>query len=121
MSPIAESTTETYNPDNLVAGDTPAISNVSGTLFAGQNLARGAVVGRITASGKFTLCNNGAVDGSDVPVGVLAHAIDASAADKACQVYTQGCFRKSELVWDASFNTDPEKDAAFDGTGIVLR
>ena len=119
--PLAESSVETHTEDNLVAGSTPAIATEPGTLITGQNLARGALVGRITASGKLTECDNTAVDGSAVPVGIMVHAIDATAADKACQIYKAGCFRKASMTWHASFNTDPEKDAAFDGTAIVLR
>jgi len=117
----ASSSVTTFSPDNLIAGHTPPIANDTGTLITGQNLARGAVLGRIAASGKLNLCVNTAVDGSDVPVGILVEAIDASAADKICQLYVGGCFHSDELVWDATFNTDPEKVAAFDGTPIVLR
>jgi len=117
----ASSEVTTYSPDNLIAGHTPQIATDTGTLITGQNLARGAVLGRIAASGKLTQCDNAAVDGSDVPVAILVEAIDASAADKVCQLYVGGCFHSDELVWHASFNTDPEKVAAFDGTSIVLR
>jgi len=117
----AQSTVETYSPDNLIAGHTPQIANDSGTLVTGQNLARGAVLGRITASSKLTLCENNAVDGSEVPVAILVEAIDASAADKVCQLYVGGCFHSDELVWGATFDTAAEKEAAFDGTPIVLR
>lgn len=121
MPPLAESSVETHVEDNLVAGSTPPIATNDATLITGQNLVRGAVVGRITASGKITECDNTAVDGSDVPIGIMVHAIDATAADKNAQIYVAGAFRKSEISWHASFNLDPEKDAAFDGTGIVLR
>ena len=121
MSPTASSSVETYSHDNLIAGNTPAPANDDGTLITGQNLVRGQIVGRITASGKLTECDNGAVDGSDVPVGIMVHDIDATAADKTCQIYVAGCFHKDELTWHASFDTDPEKDAAFDGTPIVIR
>lgn len=117
----ASSTTTTYAADNLIAGSSPDIANDTGTLILGQNLARGAVLGRITASAKLTACNNGAVDGSQKPIGILVEAIDATAADKTCQIYVAGCFRSSVLVWHASFDTVAEKTAAFDGTAIVLR
>lgn len=120
MSPIAESSVESYSPDNLIIV-APKLPAIAGTLITGQNLVRGAVVGRIAASGKLIECDNAAVDGSEVPVGIMVHDIDATLADKTCQAYADGSFRKSEMTWHASFNTDPEKDAAFDGTGIVLR
>jgi len=121
MSPLAESIVDVHVNDNLIASNTPAIANEPGILILGQNLIRGAVVGRIALSGKLTECNNAAIDGSQTPVGIMVHAVDATAADKACVIYKAGAFRKSEMTWHASFDTDPEKDAAFDGTAIVLR
>ncbi|MCU7845309.1 MAG: head decoration protein [Candidatus Thiodiazotropha sp. (ex Monitilora ramsayi)] len=120
MPPIASSSVETHSPDNLIAGSAPIVTN-DGTLASGQNLARGAVLGRITASGEMVLSDPGAVDGSEVPVGILVHAQDASAAAKACQFYVGGEFRSSEMVWHAGYTTDAEKRAAFDGSAIVVR
>ncbi|MDH5426419.1 MAG: head decoration protein [Gammaproteobacteria bacterium] len=116
----AESSTTTYSPDNLIAGDNPAPATDTGTLITGQNLARGAVLGRITASGKFTKAVDTAVDGSDIPVAILVEAIDATAADKSCQVYVGGVFNNSELTWDASY-TATEQLSEFDGTPIITR
>jgi len=117
---VAESSVETYSPDNLIAGSTPAIATEPATLITGQNLVRGTVVGRITASGKITACNNAAVDGSEVPVGIVVHDVDATAADKDCPFYKAGAFRSAEMTWHASFDTAAEKLAAFDGTAIVI-
>lgn len=121
MSPIAESSVETYSPDNLIAGSSPAIATEPGTLVTGQNLVRGTVVGRITVGAKLTECDNAAADGSQVPVGIMVHDINATAADKACQIYKAGNFRSSEMTWHASFDLAEEKLAAFDGTAIVIR
>ena len=117
----AESSVETLVTDNLNAGSTPAIATDTGILITGQNLVRGAVVGRITASGKLNLCDTGAVDGSDTPIGILVHDTDATAADKTCQIYTAGAFHKDEMTWHASFATDLNKEDAFDRTPIVIR
>lgn len=118
---VASSSTETHSPDNLIAGSTPPVSTDTGTLITGQNLVRGTPVGRITASAKLTECDNAAVDGSGVAIGITVHDIDATSADKACPIYVGGCFRESEMTWHASFDTQAEKDAAFDGTPIVTR
>jgi hypothetical protein len=117
----AESTVETLVNDDLIAGSTPPIATDTGTLITGQNLVRGAVLGRITASGKFILCDTGAIDGSEAPVAILVHDIDATAGDLTCQVYQGGAFHKDEMTWDASFTTDVQKEAAFDGSMIVIR
>src|SRR5690242_2974708 len=52
-----------------------------GTLISGQNLPAGAVLGRITASGKLTQLAPAAVDGSQHAVAVLFDNIDATAGD----------------------------------------
>lgn len=120
MPPIASSSEEVYSPDNLIAGDSPSIATEPATLNTGQNLVRGTVVGRIAASGNITQCDNGAADGSEVAIGITVHDVDATAAAKNCPIYKGGNFRSSEMTWHASFDTEAEKLAAFDGTAIVI-
>ena len=117
---IAKSEVISESQDNLIAGSTPPIATQPGTLITGQNLVRGAVLGRITASGKLTLADDAAGDGSETPIGILVHDTDATSADKTCQIYVGGCFNNDELTWDASF-TALEQIQHFDNTGIVLR
>lgn len=121
MPPIAETETLTYAPTNFIAGDSPDIAIENGTLVAGQNLPARSVVGRIAASGKLAVCNPGANDGSQVAVGILVHACDATAADKNVQFYKGGNFFTDALNWHAGFDTAAKKAAAFDRTGIVTR
>ena len=49
-------------------------------IAAGQNLAVGQVVGRITAGGQITAINFGASDGSQNAAGIMAGNYDATAA-----------------------------------------
>lgn len=49
---------------------------------AAAALAAGTVLGKITASGKYTAYANGAADGSEVAAGVLYAAVADSAADQ---------------------------------------
>lgn len=51
-----------YTPDNLLAGEYPRIERVV-TIAAGADLAKGAVLGQITASGKFKLSASGSSGG----------------------------------------------------------
>lgn len=119
--PIAGKTTETYTPGNYIAGSTPLIATESGTLVSGQNLTDRAVLGRIDASKKLTLCNPGASDGSQTPVGILVHATNASSGDKTIQFYKAGCFFADALVWHAGFDSAAKKLAAFDRAAISIR
>lgn len=51
------------------------------TVVSGQNLAAGAVVGKVTASGKYAIYNNGASNGTEAAAGILVAACDASGGD----------------------------------------
>lgn len=120
MSLIANSEVVTNAEDNLIANSVPEIATDDGILITGQNLARGSVLGRITATNKLTLAVDTAIDGSETPMGILVHDIDATAADKGCQIYVAGSFNNDELNWDASF-TAIEQLQQFDNSPIVLR
>jgi hypothetical protein len=89
---------ETFTPDGLIAGDYP-IQTEAGTLITGQNLARGTVVGKITASGKFTTALSASSDGSQAVYGILADSVDATSADKACVVYISGEFNTNAMTF----------------------
>ncbi len=52
------------------------------TLITGQNLEAGTVLGKITASGKYTILAPAAVTGEEVAAAILCQKTDATAADK---------------------------------------
>lgn len=60
----------TYQPDNLIAGDFPILTEAI-PLAASLELTRGTVLGKITATGKYTPSLSEATDGSQAPVTVL--------------------------------------------------
>ncbi len=111
--------TESYTPDRLVAGLTQLVSE-TGTLLAGQNLPRGALIGRITASGKLTLSLAAATDGSQVPYGVLLDAFDATAGDTMCGCYVKGEFDVAALTFGAG-QTPAGVHDALRSVGIFLK
>lgn len=117
---LATTETESFSVTQLFAGNSD-VRTTDVTVVAGQNLAAGTVVGRITASGKIMKSVIGAVDGSAVPIGIMVNAVDATAADKAGSIYVGGDFNVDALVWDAGYNTDLLKLKAFDGTDITVR
>lgn len=82
--------------DNLLAGERAPIARQI-TLISGQNLARGAVLGKITASGKYTLSLSASADGSQTPDLILAEDTDASSADVVTVAYEAGVFNENEL------------------------
>lgn len=95
------STDGTYQPDALIAGNAALLVGRKVTLLAGQNLARGAVLGKVTASGKYVLSASGASDGSQTPDLILAEPCDATAADKPVLAYARGDFAAGALTLGA--------------------
>ena len=72
------------------------------TVLSGQNLVAGAVVGKVTASGKYVAFDNaGTDDGRRVAAGVLVSAVDASSADATGLVMVRGpaIINKNDLTW----------------------
>ncbi len=82
----ASFSSNSYTPDELLLPDFDVMSQQI-TLVTGQNLTRGAVLGKITASGKYTLSAAAAGDGSQTPDCVLAEDCDASGGDKVTVAY----------------------------------
>jgi len=86
------------------------------TLKAGTNYALGAVLGKITASGKYRLSPAAQVagdEGAETAVAVLIEAVDATSDDKTGVVVARGpaIVSKAALVFDASVDQPAEKDA----------
>lgn len=79
------------------------------TIVSGQDLAAGAVLGKITASGKYAAYDNTASDGTETAAGVLYAAVDASSADATGVA----------ILRDAEVNTNQIGWAANDATGIT--
>jgi len=98
-------TSESYTPDRLHAGDFP-IRSLDITVISGQNLTRGALLGKITASGKYNLSLSAAADGSQTPIAILAEDVDASAGDKAGIAYISGDFNESRIVFGTAHTAD---------------
>ena len=91
----------------------PNFSRETVTLLAGTNYPVGAVLGRITASGKLKLSTATGTDGAQNAAAVLLYATDATAADQNAVVIVRGpaIVSKAALVFDASVD-DAAKTAA---------
>lgn len=94
-----------YTPDNLLAGEYPRIERLV-TIAAGADLAKGAVLGRITASGKFKLSASASSDGSQTPDAILAEKASAAGADVQAVVYFSGEFNENALVLGVGHTLD---------------
>ena len=109
---------ETLTPDRLIGGAFPMATD-SVTLISGQDLARGALLGKITASGKYTLSLSGASDGSETPEAILLDAVDASAGDKAAPIALTGQFNEDSVVYGTGHSKASVK-AGLRDKGIFL-
>ena len=93
-----------FDPTSLVAGDL-TLRHRTVVLAAGENLKRGAVLGRVTADGKYKLSLAAAVDGSETPDAMLAVDVDATAADQECAAYFSGEFADQQITAAAGYGT----------------
>lgn len=102
-----------YAHDDLFAGEFPRVTRKE-TLVSGQNLTRGAVVGKITTGGKLALSLSGAADGSQTPFAILAEDCDASGGDKDCLIYLSGEFNEAALTIGTAHTADSIRDGLRD-------
>lgn len=99
MSIDAEFRTEALDPDNLIAGGKPPAKAVPITLTDGEVVLRGTLLGRITASGKYLVSLNAAVDGSEVARAISAVAASPSGADGEILAYLEGEFNQDKVLF----------------------
>lgn len=91
------------------------LSRETVTLLAGTAYGAGSVLGKITASGKYTLYDNAAADGSQAAAGVLFAAVDATAADAPGVVHVRICeVIGSRLTYKAGASGGDKTAAATD-------
>ncbi len=119
--------TETFVTDQLIASNSDLLLGKAITLAAGQNLARGAVLGKLTATGQYVLsrANDGdtppvaIVDGSEVPDLILVESVDASLSAKPALGYRRGDFQGASLTLGTG-HTLASVEEDLRGKGIFL-
>lgn len=101
MSYRAKFETENSPVDNLIAGNAHLLVGRTVTILQGQVLPRGAVLGKVTASGKYVLSLAAEDDGSEDVDLILAEDVDATAADRQVLAYARGDFASIGLTLGA--------------------
>ena len=110
----------TYTPfDALIVGGYDTVSRQI-TVLSGQNLKRGSVLGRITASGKYVLALSASSDGSQVPTVILAEDTDASAADAVTVAYFRATVDENACVFGTGITAATAREPLRD-FGIYLQ
>jgi hypothetical protein len=117
---------KTYFGEVLLSEANGYRSRETVTLISGQNLKVGAILGVITASGKYTQCDNHtpAADGSQNAKAVLLEDVDASGGDKAALVARRDCEVKVGLLTYVAAASAGEKAAqlaSLAGEHIIAR
>lgn len=108
-----------FMPDQLVAGTLQLVTD-TGTITGGV-YKRGTVLGKITASGKYTVSVKTATDGSETPVAILVDDVDASThGDQSGGLYLMGEFNQNKIIFDTSWAA-PELKAALRPLAIFLK
>ena len=100
----------TLTHDNLIGGD--AINAVTESIVVDTGvLSRGALLGKITATGKYVLSASAAADGSQTPVAILAEDVNATSADVTTIAYFSGEFNQTAMTFGAGHTAASVKDA----------
>jgi len=96
------------------------------TLLAGAIYPVGAVLGKITASGKYKLATSGGSDGAQTAAAVLLYAVDAAEADATAIILARGpaIVSQAALVFDATVDDGAKvatKHGQLAALGIIPR
>jgi hypothetical protein len=98
----------TYTPDALFDSDTETRVR---TIASGAGvLARGTLLGKITASGKYVESLAASADGSEAPDAILLEPVDASAADVQAAVAIAGKFAAKGVIFGAGHTLASTED-----------
>lgn len=119
LQPAFNNAVGSLSHDNLIAGTAINMVTESIVLDTG-NLSRGAVLGKITATGKYVLSASAAVDGSQTPAAILAEDADATDGDKVTVAYLTGEFNTAALTLGAG-HTIASITAGLRDQGIFLK
>lgn len=106
---VPSASAQTFVPDQLIAGPKQLVTrNVT---ITGGPFVRGTVLGKITASGKYTAALSASSDGSQTPTAILADYADGSAGDVVAGVYLEGEFNVNAVTLGTGITATAAQDA----------
>ncbi len=95
------------------------------TVAAGQNLPLGCIVGRVTTTGKVKQLDLVATDGTQIPVGILLGAVDATLIERdgALVLARHGVVASKAVVWPDAITPVQQAAVAAElaSLGILIR
>ncbi len=99
LGPQITSITEVANKEILSSYDEGIVARGCIIVANTADIVPGRVLGRVTASGKYTIYNPAAGDGSQVAVAIAANFAKQNAAqDQQIHMYLRGNFKLDQLV-----------------------
>lgn len=116
-----QDTANSPTPDNLFAGtQVAAVVADEVTVASGNNLVRGTVLGKVTASGNVVAVDSTLANGAEAPYAILAEDTDATSAAKKAPAYFTGEVNENALTFGGTDTADTHRDACRD-IGIFLK
>ena len=110
---------ESYSYENLFAGDQKPPVNRPATFRLSEVVSRGALVGRLTSTGKWQTPDfDDVANFSDF--GIAAEDIDSTSGEVISTVYCEGEFAESGVTFPYSHTADDWRETLA-GHGIYLR
>lgn len=116
--------TETVHTGEHVLSEANGQRSREKVTITGGSFVAGTVLGKITATGKYTLHDPAATDGSQTAAAVLYADVDAIAADQEGVVHLRDCEVDGDLLTWKTGITQNDKDAgiaALASAGVIVR
>lgn len=106
---------DSYSPENLFIPGFPVVAKAV-VIASGQGvIARGTVIGKITATGKYGVYADAGSGGLETAKLILAEDVDATSADVEATAYWSGIFNEAALT-----GLTAAAKADFEGTPIFF-
>lgn len=102
---------EVYTPDRLLTGNAEVVTDTV-TITGAAAYARGTLLGQITASSSWTISEQAATDGSQVPAAVLLDNVDVTAGDLPGPIAIAGGFNANAMTFGTGWTAATAKNAA---------
>jgi hypothetical protein len=97
---------ESTSYDNLIAGTQKNLVTEPGTVRVYESFSRGALLGRLTATGKWQVCDEDAAANFN-QFGIASEAIDTTAGTEALtDIYVEGEFSENGVIFAYSDTAD---------------
>jgi hypothetical protein len=112
---------ESFSYDNLLAGCQKDIVNRPATIRISESFSRGALLGRLTATGKWQVLDEDSVAGFD-DFGIAVEAVDTmDGTERNTTVYVEGEFNENHVIIGTYSDTADDWRELLTPHGIYLR